>query len=133
MKEVAALLIGHGSKLEEQRKMVEQIALSIKSKNIFADVFYAFMNVNRPSVQESMSEIVKKGYKKIVAIPIFLSDGIHTTEDIPKVLGLPKGVKKGFVDVDGKKVEVFYARTIGFDERIVEILIERGKEAIDIS
>ncbi|MEM1576749.1 MAG: sirohydrochlorin nickelochelatase [Archaeoglobaceae archaeon] len=133
MKDIVALLIGHGSKLEVQKKMIERLAETIRNKKIFADVCYAFMNVNKPTIREAMTEIVSKGYRKVIAIPVFLSDGIHTTEDIPRELGIENGMRKGIVDFNGVKVELWYAKTIGYDDRIAEILIERGKEAVENS
>lgn len=133
MKDAVALLIGHGSKLEVQKKIIERLAETIRNKKIFAEVFYAFMNVNNPTILEAMREIVSKGYRKVIAIPVFLSDGIHTTEDIPKELGLENGQREGIVEFNGVKVKLWYARTIGYDERIADILIERGKEAVEKS
>ena len=133
MEDAVALLIGHGSKLEIQKKMIERLAESVKSRRIFADVFYAFMNVNRPTIREAMADIVSRGYRKVIAIPVFLSDGVHTTEDIPKELGLENGQREGVVDFNGVKVRVLYARTIGYDERIADILVERGEEAVENS
>jgi sirohydrochlorin ferrochelatase len=130
MKDAAALLIGHGSKLEIQKEVMERLAESIKSRKIFVDVFYAFMNVNKPTIREAMADIVSRGYRKVIAIPVFLSDGVHTTEDLPKELGLENGQREGIVDFNGAKVRVLYARTIGYDERIADILVERGKEAV---
>ncbi|MDI9610282.1 MAG: sirohydrochlorin nickelochelatase [Archaeoglobales archaeon] len=133
MKDTVALLIGHGSKLEVQKKIIERLAETIRNKKIFAEVFYAFMNVNKPTIREAMTEIVSKGYRKVIAIPVFLSEGIHTTEDIPRELGIENGKRKGIVDFNGVKVELWYAKTIGYDDRIAEILVERGKEAVENS
>ncbi|MDK2794893.1 MAG: sirohydrochlorin cobalto/nickelchelatase [Archaeoglobaceae archaeon] len=133
MKDAVALLIGHGSKLDIQKKMIERLAESVKSRKIFAEVFYAFMNVNKPTIRDAMTDIVRKGYRKVIAIPVFLSEGVHTTEDIPKELGLKNGQREGVVEFDGVEVKILYARTIGYDDRIAEILVERGKEAVENS
>lgn len=131
IKDIAALIIGHGSRLEAQKKIIERFAESIRNKKVFGDVFYAFVSENRPSIKEALAHIVAKGYRKLVAIPVFLSEGIHTTEGIPKELGLENGQRRRIVEINGIRVEVWYARTMGYDERIVEILVERGKEAIE--
>lgn len=133
MNDAVALLIGHGSKLDIQKKMIERLAESVKSRKIFAEVFYAFMNVNKPTIRDAMTDIVRKGYRKVIAIPVFLSEGVHTTEDIPKELGLKNGQREGVVEFDGVEVKILYARTIGYDDRIAEILVERGKEAVENS
>ena len=130
MKDVAALLIGHGSSHSSQKEVIEGLARIVKSKGVFAEVFHAFMRVNEPKLSEILDEIVKKGYKRVVAIPVFISEGSHTIEDIPDALGIPRGVryyKKALGDIE---VEIFYAKPLGIDERIAEVIIKRGLEAL---
>ncbi|MEM4468526.1 MAG: CbiX/SirB N-terminal domain-containing protein, partial [Candidatus Nezhaarchaeales archaeon] len=83
MKDVAALLIGHGSTNPSQKRVLEGLARIVKSKGVFGEVFYAFMRVNEPKLSDILHKIVEKGYRKVVAIPVFVSEGSHTIEDIP--------------------------------------------------
>ncbi|MGY0288722.1 MAG: hypothetical protein DSO07_07575 [Thermoproteota archaeon] len=131
MEDVVALLIYHGSTLDFQKENARKMTEALKKRNMFADVYYSFMNVNKPSIREALREIARKGHRKVVAIPVFLSEGAHTVHDIPKELGVQGREKEEIVDVDGIKLKVIYASTIGFDERIADILIERGREAVN--
>ena len=130
MKDIAALLIGHGSSHPSQKEVIEGLAGIVKSKGVFAEVFHAFMRVNEPKLSEILDEIVKKGYKKIVAIPVFISEGSHTIEDIPGALGIPRGVRYYKKALGDSEVEIFYAKPLGIDERIAEVIIKRGLEAL---
>lgn len=131
MRDVAALLIGHGSSHPSQKEVVEGLAKIVKDKGVFAEVFHAFMRVNEPRLSEILDEIVKKGYKKVVAIPVFISEGSHTIEDIPDALGIPRGVRYYKKALSGVEVEIFYAKPLGVDEKIAEVIVKRGLEAIN--
>ncbi len=64
--------------------------------------------------------------KNIIALPVFLADGAHTKEDIPEKL---KDTFAGEWAEIGKDVKLIYGKPIGVDERIVDILVDRVKEA----
>ncbi|RLF04328.1 MAG: hypothetical protein DRJ60_07270 [Thermoprotei archaeon] len=130
MEDVAALLIGHGSSHSSQKEVIEGLARIVKGRGVFAEVFHAFMRVNEPKLSEILDEIVKKGYKRVVAIPVFISEGSHTIEDIPDALGIPRGVRYYKKALGDSEVEIFYAKPLGIDERIAEVIIKRGLEAL---
>lgn len=131
MKDVVILLIGHGSSNPSQKEVIKGLAKIVKSKGIFAEVFYAFMRVNEPRLSEILHEIVRKGYKKIVATPVFISEGSHTIEDIPDALKIPRGVSYYKKRVDNVKVEIFYAKPLGVDEKVADVIIKRSLEALN--
>ncbi|MEM4424673.1 MAG: glutamyl-tRNA reductase [Candidatus Nezhaarchaeales archaeon] len=130
MKDVAALLIGHGSTNPSQKRVLEGLARIVKSKGVFGEVFYAFMRVNEPKLSDILHKIVEKGYRKVVAIPVFVSEGSHTIEDIPDALKIPRGARYCKREVDGVEVEIIYARPLDVDERIADVVIDRGLEAL---
>lgn len=130
MKDVAALLIGHGSTNPSQREVLESLAKIVESKNVFGGVFYAFMRVNEPKLSDVLHKIVEKGYRKVVAIPVFVSEGSHTIEDIPDALKIPRGTRYCKREVDGVEIEIIYAKPLGVDERIASVVIDRGLEAL---
>ncbi|MEM2025525.1 MAG: glutamyl-tRNA reductase [Desulfurococcaceae archaeon] len=130
MSEVIALLIGHGSTNPSQREVIQGLARIVESRGVFSRVFYAFMRVNEPKLDEVLHAIVREGYRRVVAIPIFVSEGSHTVEDIPDALGVPRGARRHRREVEGVEVEIFYAKPLGVDARIAEVAIERGLEAL---
>ena len=125
--DVAVVLIGHGSKLPYGKEVMEEFGRRIEMRGIFKAVRVAFMQLNSPSIEETLRELAKAGMKNIVALPVFLADGAHTTEDIPEKL---KVAFEGAWAEIGRDVTLTYAKPIGVDERIVDILLDRVKEAM---
>jgi sirohydrochlorin ferrochelatase len=125
--DTAVVLIGHGSKLPYNKEVLEALGRRIEIRRIFKETRVAFMQLNSPSIEEALRTLAKDGMKKIVALPVFLADGAHTTEDIPEKLKI--AFEGAWADL-GRDVKLVYAKPIGVDERIVDILLDRVKEAI---
>lgn len=126
--DTAVVLIGHGSKLPYNRDVLEELRRRIEMRGIFKVVKVAFMQLNSPSIEETLRTLAKDGMKDIVALPVFLADGAHTTEDIPEKL---KVTFEGAWEEIGRDVNIVYGKPIGVDERIVDILLDRIKEAME--
>ncbi len=126
--DVAVVLIGHGSTLPYNKEVLEEFGRRIEMRGIFKTVRVAFMQLNSPSIKEVLRTLAKDGMKKIVAQPVFLADGAHTTEDIPEKL---KEAFEGAWEEIGENVKLIYAKPIGVDERIVDVLLDRVKEAME--
>src|SRR3990170_3123045 len=88
MDEIALVLIGHGSKLPYNKENLEKLAEILRKKSRFKTVEVSFMVRNKPTIPEAIEEIVKRGVKKIVLVPAFLAAGVHTTQEIPEMIGL---------------------------------------------
>ena len=81
-KENAIILCGHGSRDSDYKN--EILSLKIKlEENIRYDVFNCFIEINKPSIEECLDEIIYK-YKKILFFPLLLFDGKHMISDIKK-------------------------------------------------
>ena len=79
-KENAIILCGHGSRDSDYKN--EMLDLKIKlEKNIQYDVFNCFIEINEPSIEDCLKEIVHR-YKKILFFPLLLFDGKHMIRDI---------------------------------------------------
>jgi sirohydrochlorin ferrochelatase len=126
--DVAIVLIGHGSKLPYGKEVLEELRWRIEMRGLFKAVRVAFMQLNSPSIEEVLRTLAKDGMKNIVALPVFLADGAHTTEDIPEKL---KVAFEGAWSEIGGNVNLIYGKPIGADERIVDILQDRIKEAVE--
>ena len=125
---VAVVLIGHGSKLPYSKEVLEEFGRGVEKRGLFKAVKVAFMQLNSPSIEEALRGLAESGLKNIVALPVFLADGAHTTEDIPEKL---KEAFEGEWAEVGKGVKLTYAKPIGADERVVDILLDRAKEAVE--
>lgn len=97
---IGVLLISHGSSLPYAQETFDEICTLFKEvTGYIAEVGY--MKVSEPSLPKAIDNILSKdeNIKKIIAMPVFLSPGIHTNIDIPIILGLnPKEVDPRFPD-----------------------------------
>jgi len=119
--ESGILIIAHGSRVESARYIAAQVAEKIKKLKNTKNVKVAFMEFNQPDIPASIDEFVKEGILDIVAVPMFLFEGNHILHDIPEIL---KKKKERYPDL-----RILLAKPIGYDDRLVEIIIERAEEA----
>ena len=70
--------------------------------------------------------MLEKGVSKIVLVPAFLAPGVHTTQEIPELIG----VKEKEPQLKARGIELFYGEPLGADERIAVILEEKALKAL---
>ena len=123
---VGLILIGHGSKLPHNRENLEKLADFLRKRSKFKIVEIAFMIRNTPTITEAIDNLAKKKVSKIVLIPAFLAPGVHTTQEIPELIGVKE--KEPMLKAMG--IELVYGEPLGSDERIAEILEEKALKAL---
>jgi len=140
---IGVLLVGHGSRLPYGKDVVSQIADMYRENGEFL-VEVGFMNMSKPSIPEAINSLAENGAEKIVVTPVFLAHGVHTTEDIPRILGLNNGhdeSKQGHGHSHGHsqdeeeveinfKGEIIYTEPLGADRRIANIVKDRVNDAL---
>jgi sirohydrochlorin cobaltochelatase len=138
--DVGVILVGHGSRLPYGRDVLSQLA-QIYKENTDYHVEIGFMNMDKPSIPTSINKLADMGVKKIVVTPVFLADGVHTTQDIPRILGLDNGnetiehshhhhehdEEEEHVHFHG---EIIYTKPLGADSRIADIIKDRVDNAL---
>ena len=123
---VGLILIGHGSKLPHNRENLEKLADILRKRSTFKIVEIAFMIRNTPTITEAIDTLAKKNIRKIVLVPAFLAPGVHTTQEIPELIG----VKEKEPMLKARGIELVYGEPLGSDERIAEILEEKALKAL---
>jgi precorrin-8X/cobalt-precorrin-8 methylmutase len=123
---VGLILIGHGSKLPHNRENLEKLADIMRKHSIFKIVEISFMVRNSPTIPEAIDTIAKKGVTKVILVPAFLAPGVHTTQEIPELIG----VKDKESQLSAGGIQLFYGEPIGADECIAVILEEKALKAI---
>ena len=126
MEDIGLVLIGHGSKLPHNRENLEKLADIMRKRSSFKVVEISFMVRNTPTIPEAIDIIAKKGVKKIVLIPAFLAPGVHTTQEIPDLIG----VKDKESQLSARGIQLVYGEPIGADECIAVILEEKALKAL---
>jgi sirohydrochlorin cobaltochelatase len=144
--ETSLLIVAHGTDLNENSAVAaKREAEKILALGKYADVLNVYME-EAPLVSDwrQLTET-----PNVVVVPFFISDGLHSYEDIPRLLGIkerrlpsrrrePNGrlgsrlsLKEIFRQnpyaIDGRNL--FYAPSIGTDPGVVDIIIEQANAA----
>ena len=133
--ETTLFIAGHGTgNNENSRKAIERQVELIQAKNLYAAVHPVFMEED-PRIPDCYTLAQTKS---IVVVPFFISDGLHSHEDIPVLLGEPEQVVKeryrnhqptwrNPTEKRGKRV--WYSASIGNEPQIAEVILERVRQA----
>lgn len=115
------IILGHGSKAPEALATLKKVQQLVKETSQLDIVEIASLQFDKPDISDAIANVVAQGVKRIVLVPLFLYFGIHLQEDIPAIL---EAEKAKYSDV-----EFIMTDNLGADKRIIDIVIERIKEA----
>ncbi len=133
--ETTLFIAGHGTEQDaNSRRAIEQQVELIRAKKEYSDVQAIFMEEN-PRIGQCYA---LARTRNIVVVPFFVSDGMHTQEDIPVLLGEPKQIVeqrlaagqptwRNPTERNGKLV--WFASAVGTAPEIAEVIFERVREA----
>lgn len=107
----ALLLVGHGSSLPDNRKTVETHAERIREMSLFEEVDTCFVQ-GTPPLEGALERLDSE---EIVVVPVFISSGVHTQEDIPRGLSIESTDK-----------DVKYGDPLGRDGGVTEVILRRA-------
>lgn len=127
-KKKGILLVGHGSKEPYNKEAIKHFAEKLKAE--YGYVGYAFIQINEPALASALEDASKLGLDELVVQPVFLTRGIHVDCDIPELLGLPKCSTSGTIVVADRQIKIRYGRPLDKDDRIIEIIKDRIREAL---
>lgn len=128
------VIAGHGTTYARgSRESIERQVPLLKEAGGYADVFGVFLE-EEPLVRESWE---RASTRNIVLVPYFISDGLHTREDIPLLLGEPESMVRGRLaagqptwrnptERHGKRL--WLAGAIGTEPLLSEVILERVRE-----
>ena len=141
------LIVAHGTDLNENSAVAaKREAEKIRKVGCYANVLNVYME-EFPLVSDWT---VLTNTPNVVVVPFFISDGLHSYEDIPVLLGIadpPLGEsvpgRKGSTSFAGRKGDevfrhgpykidnrsLFYASSIGTDPRVADIIVEQATAA----
>ncbi|AMK14279.1 cobalamin biosynthesis protein CbiX [methanogenic archaeon mixed culture ISO4-G1] len=116
------MLIFHGTKAPETTAKYVDACIGYLTKKGY-NAIAAYNEFQSPDVDAAAEELIKAG-KNVLAIPMFVSPGKHTTMDIPPKLGLD-GARTRQI---GNGHRLCYAKEIGMHPCISRILKARIDE-----
>jgi sirohydrochlorin cobaltochelatase len=79
------ILFGHGSRTTEYVKPFERIRDSMAARQPEAVVELGFLELTRPSLEESIECLASRGVTAISVVPIFIGPGRHVLKDLPQL------------------------------------------------
>ncbi len=117
------VVLAHGSKVRSGNEGLFKIVEMLRAMGKWDMVEAGFLQLAKPGLTEAVEDIVGKGAKRVVVMPLLLFSGNHVLKDIPEEI---EKEQKKYPDV-----EFCYAKNIGADERIAQITGEKIEDAIN--
>lgn len=127
------LLVGHGSKKPYNKELIEKTANMMSEKSEDYLIRSAFMSINEPSIEEVLEQFKHDQIDSLIVVPLFLADGVHISEDIPRILGLASGEKKGTFLHGSGSIPLYYADPIGNNPMLADLMLESARNAVEQS
>ena len=133
--ETTLFIAGHGTeKNEKSRRAIERQVELIAGMKIYAAVHAIFLEES-PRIDECHSLAQTKN---MIVVPFFISDGLHTQEDIPVLLGEAKRAVeerlaagqpawRNPTEKNGRLV--WYTPAVGTEPHIADVILERVRAA----
>ena len=139
--ESSLLIVAHGTDLNENSAVAaKREAEKIRALGKYAAVLNVYME--EPPLVSDWCKLTKT--RHVVVVPFFISDGLHSYEDIPRLLGIavtagvdrgqpgsaPPATARGEIfrrnpyNIEGRRL--FYAPSIGTDPGIADIILEQA-------
>ena len=86
--ETSLLIVAHGTDLNENSAVAaKREAEKIRDLGKFAEVLNVYME--EPPLVSDWRKLTKT--RNVVVVPFFISDGLHSYEDIPQLIGIANG------------------------------------------
>lgn len=121
-KKTGVIILGHGSKVKAANATIPKVIRELKKKRGIDIVEPAYLQLCKPSLCYAIKKVTGLGCKKIIIVPFFLFIGNHVKRDIPKLIAQESRLYKD--------VEFVYARNLGQDPRLSDIVLDCIKEAL---
>jgi sirohydrochlorin cobaltochelatase len=122
-KEACLFICGHGTSMNDNStKIIHEQAAIIRARGLYADCQGVLME-QRPFVKDWRT---LTNCQSVIVVPFFISDGLHSYEDIPVLLGLTHNMReKGFSNPhwEGER-RLWYASAIGTEPSIADVVVD---------
>ncbi len=115
---IDVLIIGHGSKDPHARMSIKYVADGLS--HAYRNVNFCFLEIEEPNIEQGIRICKEKNPEILVIVFYFLHEGAHVKTDI-------KADLRPALE-EHKLNKVIITKHIGVDEKIIDLIIERGKE-----
>jgi sirohydrochlorin cobaltochelatase len=131
-KETSLLIVGHGTNLNDNSAKAAKKQVSLMAgMGLYAEVLPAYME-EAPLVSDWAAMTTQEN---VVVIPFFISDGLHSYQDIPVLLGIREEVGPAASQSEVFKSNphrlrdknLFYGSAIGTDPMMEKVILDQVK------
>ena len=91
----AIVLFAHGARDPQWALPFRKIQRAIKARRPGIAVELAFLEITEPSLDQTVAKLVAAGRKHITIAPLFMAQGGHLKQDLPKLLAAIRGEHPG--------------------------------------
>jgi sirohydrochlorin cobaltochelatase len=117
--DTSLLIVAHGTDLNDNSAVAaKREAEKIRALGEFAEVLNVYME--EPPLVSDWAKLTRA--PNVVVVPFFISDGLHSYEDIPQLLGIPANTG-GAHELHGRTLH--YTTAIGTEPAFVDLLLEQ--------
>ncbi len=143
--ETGVLLVSHGSRLKYNKEFISALFAKFEKSTYYPSNF-GFMELEKPSIPEAIDVLLDENeIERLIVVPVFIAPGVHTTNDIPTILGLKEDDGHhhhhhghdhdhehhhhdlSAIDFDG---EILYPEPIKADDILIDILVKKVNNAL---
>jgi sirohydrochlorin cobaltochelatase len=120
-------ICGHGTSLNDNStKIIHEQAEAIRARGLYADCQPVLME-QRPFVRDWRT---LTACPDVIVVPFFISDGLHSYEDIPVLLGLTHNIReRGFTNPHRDQARrLWYATAIGTEASMAEVIVAQVRQ-----
>ncbi|MGC9104942.1 MAG: precorrin-8X methylmutase [Thermoprotei archaeon] len=126
----AIVVVTHGSRRKEFIDDLEKMSEALKGFD--AEVILAHNEYSFPNWREVIKDLVARGYDRIVFALAFLGRGNHVFRDIAGSLGVEELETWKEVEVEGKRIQVYFTRPLADSPLVQAALKLRVLKALDL-
>ena len=141
------LLVSHGSRLKYNKEFTSALFAKFEKTTDYPCNF-GFMELEEPNIPTAIDALLSENeIDRLIVVPVFIAPGVHTTNDIPTILGLKEGHSHEHhhhhdhdhehdhdhhhdlttIDFDG---EILYPEPIKADDILIDILVKKVNNAL---
>jgi sirohydrochlorin cobaltochelatase len=105
------VLFAHGSREPEWARPFERIAARLRTEFL---VEPAYLERMKPTLEEAVASLASKGAKRVRIVPVFLGEGGHVREDLPRLAAAARARHPG--------IEIVLEQTIGERQEVTDAI-----------
>jgi len=128
--ETSLFIVGHGTGLNENSAVAAKLQVKkISDTGEYAEVLSAYME--EPPLISEWDKIASQ--PNVIVVPFFISDGLHSYQDIPVLLGIAKDIgpaasqsrvfRNNPYHLRGR--QLFYSGAIGTDPGFADVILDQ--------